>query len=189
MKNIAKISSLLLFITILLISSCNKDDNDDDNNTPPPPQPFKLTSTAFDSAGIIPIKYTCNGEDISPPLSWSNPPNGTASFVLVVSDPDAPSGTFIHWIVFNIPPATISIKEKASQNATLPGTSLEGTHSNNFTNYMGPCPPSSTHRYYFTLSALDIVLSLSSGVKIDQLNTAMNNHILEQVQLMGKYSQ
>ena len=148
-----------------------------------------IACNRFDSGQVIPVKYSCNGSDVSPPLSWTNPPDSTVSYALIVADPDAPSGTFYHWLVFNIPSTTTSFAENASAGGTLPAGCLEGVNGFSALNYKGPCPPiGTTHRYYFNLYALDINLSLNSGATASQIYSAMDGHILEEVSLMGLFS-
>ena len=141
-----------------------------------------LSSSAFENNGTIPSVYTCDGSGISPPLEISNTPKNTQSLALIVEDPDAPSGTVTHWIVWNIPPQKSQFVE--GEKISYPqGITIFGK-----TGYGGPCPPSGTHRYFFKLYALDTVLDLGDGSTKDNLVQAMSGHILEQATLMGKYS-
>ena len=142
-----------------------------------------LKSDAFLNGQSIPAKYSCIGKNISPALTWSNPPAGTQSFALIVDDPDAPAGTWVHWVLFNIPSTTTSLEESADMSAVAVGKNSSGNMR-----YDGPCPPSGTHRYYFKLYALDSILDLSSGASKEQLLTAMKGHILAQGELMGTFS-
>lgn len=148
---------------------------------------FKITSTAFKEGEFIPSKYTCDGENISPPLSWSDLPSGTKSLALINDDPDAPVGDWVHWIIYNIPPDTKELIEAASNKKNLPKGSLEGLNDWNRIGYGGPCPPTGVHRYFFKLYALDCVLSLKQGATKKQLLDAMKGHILALAQLIGKY--
>lgn len=142
----------------------------------------QLTSAAFQEGGIIPRKYSCDGEGISPPLSWSGIPDAARSLALIVDDPDAPGRTFVHWVLFNISPGGDGLPEGA-QNV-----GVGGTNNANKTVYSGPCPPrGSTHRYFFKLYALDIPLNLSPGATKADLLQAMEGHILAQGELMAKY--
>lgn len=145
---------------------------------------FALTSSAFAQGERIPTKYTCDGEDISPPLQWSNPPQGAQSFALIMDDPDAPVGTWVHWVLFNLP---ANIQELPEQ-ATPPTGSQEGRNSWGRTGYGGPCPPSGTHRYFFKLYALDTTVNLTASADKAQLLRAMEGHILAQAEVMGTYS-
>ena len=140
---------------------------------------MELTSPAFQNNTLIPAKYTCQGEDISPPLAVTGIPNGTVTFALINDDPDAPGGTWDHWIVWNIPPdGTIG-------QSTVPG--LQGKNSWGRNKYGGPCPPSGTHRYFFKLYALDGKLALKEGARKADVLKAMEGHVLAQAQLIGLY--
>lgn len=148
---------------------------------------LSLMSTGFQAGEAIPLKYSCDGEDISPPLAWSEPPPGTQSFALIFDDPDAPGGTWVHWVLFNIPAAARSLPEAISPDPTLADGSTHGTSSFRSLGYGGPCPPGGTHRYFFKLYALDAVLDLESGAKKADLEAAMGGHVLGQSELMGTY--
>ena len=150
--------------------------------------PLELTSTAFAPGEPIPRKYTCDGEDISPLLQWSDPPQGTKSFTLIADDPDAPVGTWVHWVLYNLPAETRALPEAVPPDADLPDGSRHGQNSWPRLGYGGPCPPSGTHRYFFKLYALDTVLDLKSGASKKQLLQAMEGHILGQAELMGLYT-
>jgi Raf kinase inhibitor-like YbhB/YbcL family protein len=140
---------------------------------------LNISSSAFEDEGIIPSKYTCDGEEINPPLYVENIPEGTQALAIIVEDPDAPNGTFDHWLVWNIPPESI-IEENR-----IPGVS--GKNSAGKTGYHGPCPPSGYHRYYFYVFALDKSLDLEGGVDKKTLQAAMQPHILATGSLMGRY--
>lgn len=148
---------------------------------------MKITSPAFQHEGMIPPKYTCKGEDKSPQLNWENAPANVKSFVLICDDPDAPIGTWDHWILFNIPPTANQLEEGIPPKAELPDGSKHGKNSWGRTDYGGPCPPFGTHRYFFKLYALDTILNLKSGASKKDVLKAMDNHILEQAELMGKF--
>jgi Raf kinase inhibitor-like YbhB/YbcL family protein len=150
--------------------------------------PLNLSSTAFTAGKPIPRKYTCDGDDISPPLAWSDPPNGTESFALIADDPDAPVGTWVHWVLYDLPPDALSLPEAVSQDAEQPGGARHGRNSWGRLGYGGPCPPSGTHRYFFKLYALDAKLGLKAGATKDDLLRAMEKHVLEQTELMGVYA-
>lgn len=143
---------------------------------------FRLSSPAFENNGNIPSKYTCDGRDINPPLVIENPPQDTKSFALIVDDPDAPMGTWVHWVVWNIPPTVRRIEE-----GTLPAGALQGINDFRKRDYGGPCPPSGTHRYFFKLYALDAMLDLTTNARKADLEKAMKGHILAQAQLIGLY--
>ena len=148
---------------------------------------IQLTSTAFSDGAMIPKRFTCDGEDVSPPLSWSGLPAGTGSLALICDDPDAPVGTWDHWVLFNIPAPATGLPEDVPAKASLDDGSVHGNNSWGRPGYGGPCPPGGTHRYFFKLYALDIELNLKPGATKSQLVKAMEGHILDQGQLMGKY--
>ncbi|MEW5806960.1 MAG: YbhB/YbcL family Raf kinase inhibitor-like protein [Acidobacteriota bacterium] len=148
---------------------------------------IKMKSHAFEEGGMIPSKYTCDGEDISPPLSWSAMPEGTKSLALISDDPDAPMGTWVHWVIFNLPPDVSELPENVPKQRTLPNGGKQGANDFRKIGYGGPCPPGGTHRYYFKLYALDTMLSLDAGVTKKQILKAMEGHILAEGRLMGKY--
>ena len=147
-----------------------------------------LESAAFEAEGTIPQVYTCDGKDISPPLRWSEPPAGTQSLALIFDDVDAPAGTWVHWVMFNIPAGTRSLSEDASTDPIVAGLGTGGSNSWGNLCYGGPCPPQGgPHRYTFRLYALDAVLDLDAGVSRVELDKAMEGHILGLGQLMGRY--
>lgn len=146
---------------------------------------FKLHSPAFDHNELIPEVFTCDGKDKSPALRWQGVPTSAKSLVLIMDDPDAPMGTWDHWILFNIPPETTEFSENVS---TLPSGVKEGTNSWSKTGYGGPCPPDREHRYFFKLYALDTKLKLVNGVSKKELERAMEGHIIAETELMGRYN-
>ena len=147
-----------------------------------------ISSLVFQEGDRIPTKYTCEGEDASPPLTWSDLPPGTASLVLIVDDPDAPGGTFTHWVLFNIPPDSHDLPEAVPTKAQLPDGARQGRNDFGRFGYGGPCPPpGNPHRYQFTLYALDQPLDLEAGVAKDKLITAMQGYVLGEGKLTGKY--
>ncbi len=147
---------------------------------------FPLSSPAFTQGGLIPKKFTCDGNNVSPALSWSDLPPGTRSLALIADDPDAPSGTFTHWVLYNIPPSLTGLPEAVPGAA--PGIGTQGNNSFGRTQYDGPCPPrGALHRYFFTLYALDLAPNLTGGLNATRLQSAMRDHILAQSQWMGKY--
>ncbi len=137
---------------------------------------------------MIPVKYTCDGDDISPLLHWQGIPDNAKSIALIVDDPDAPGGTFVHWVLYNLPAYVNSLHENVPSEQELENLALQGT--NNFGNigYSGPCPPGGTHRYYFKVYALDSMLNIEPGLQKGELLYAMQDHILDEGQIMGKYS-
>jgi len=148
---------------------------------------IKITSSAFAEGGMIPPKYTCDGRDISPPLGWDAVPEGTKSIALISDDPDAPMGTWVHWVLFNLPAETRKLEEKIPPDKTLPSGAKQGITDFGRVGYGGPCPPGGTHRYFFKIYALDTKLDLAAGAKKHELLKAMEGHILGQGQLIGKY--
>ncbi len=145
---------------------------------------LELRSPAFTGGAAIPAVYTCSGADISPPLSWSEPPAGTQSLVLTLTDPDAPAGTWVHWLLYNLPPQQRGLPENLTRPPAGSGT---GRNSWGRTAYGGPCPPSGTHRYVFRLFALDRRLDFARPPDAGRLRRAMRGHILEQAELLGRY--
>ena len=143
---------------------------------------MKITSSAFQEGGNIPSKFSCDGADTSPPLQIADVPSGAKSLVLIVDDPDAPSGLFTHWTAWNISPQTSTIAEGS------PPKGVQGTNDFGKSGYGGACPPSGTHRYYFKIFALDRELDLPSGARRGQLDAAIKGHIIAQGELMGRYS-
>ncbi len=148
---------------------------------------FQIKSTAFEHGGNIPKKYTCDGADISPPLSWTSPPEATKSLALICDDPDAPMGTWVHWVLFDLPPNTRELPEGVSTQEILPDGSKQGTTDFGRVGYGGPCPPSGTHRYYFKLYALNANPDLRPGLTKEELLKAIEKNILAQAELMGRY--
>lgn len=148
---------------------------------------IQLTSSVFENEGMIPSKYSCDGDDISPPLSWSSMPEGTQTVALIADDPDAPMGTFVHWVLFNLPANVQELPEDVPSDKKLDNGALQGTNDFKKIGYGGPCPPGGTHRYYFKIYALDTELDLKAGATKKDLLNAMEGHILAQGQLMGKY--
>ena len=144
---------------------------------------FKLTSPAFSYGSQIPSRYTCDGENINPHLIIHGVPAKAKSLALLVEDPDAPAGNWIHWVMWNIPPETKEIREH-----TVPMGAEEGYNTGRESGYDGPCPPSGTHRYFFRLFSLDTKLKLAATTDKDMLETAMATHILATAELMGTYS-
>ena len=144
---------------------------------------MKLTSTAFENNGKIPSRYTCDGQNFNPPFGISEIPENVKSMALIVDDPDVPSGTWVHWTLWNINVDTKEIPEN-----TVPAGAIEGVTSFGKNGYGGPCPPTGTHRYFFKLYALDAELSLPSSAKVSDLEEVMKGHIIDQTQLVGLYS-
>lgn len=149
---------------------------------------FHLTSTAFKAEGKIPQKFTCDGDNLSPPLSWNGVPSGTKSFALIMHDPDAPrTGGYTHWVIYNIPSSLTQLEENVPKQEKLPGGAIQGVNDSGRLGYTGPCPPSGTHRYYFRMYALDREVDLKAGASKSDLDSALKTHILAHTELMGKY--
>ena len=148
---------------------------------------FKITSRAFKDGEMIPAHYTCQGENVSPPLDWSDAPEGTQCFALINDDPDAPGGSFVHWVVYNIPLGYNSLPEAVPSLNALPNGTRQGTNDFRHIGYGGPCPPSGVHRYFFKLYALNALLDLEPGATKAQLEKIMQRRTLGEAQLVGKY--
>ncbi|UCG48528.1 MAG: YbhB/YbcL family Raf kinase inhibitor-like protein [Phycisphaerales bacterium] len=148
---------------------------------------IKLTSSAFEDGGMIPSKYTCDGDDVSPPLKWDNVPEEARSIALICDDPDAPMGTWVHWVLFNLPAEARELSENVPSDDTLANGARQGLTDFGRVGYGGPCPPGGTHRYFFKIYALDVEIELSSKARKRDLLSAMEGHILAQGQLVGKY--
>ena len=148
---------------------------------------LQIKSSAFETGGMIPKQYTCDGEDISPPLSWDGVPESTKSLALISDDPDAPMGTWVHWVLYDLPGSTRELQENFPKDKTLSNGAKQGITDFKKIGYGGPCPPSGVHRYFFKLYALDTKLNLEPGATKKQLEDAMKTHILAQAELMGKY--
>lgn len=143
---------------------------------------FALTSTAFATGEAIPARYTCDGEDAVPPLAWSGAPAGTRAFALIMDDPDAPGGTWVHWVLFNLPATATALPESEASG-------VEGRTNSGAGGYGGPCPPpGKAHRYFFKLYALDGPLALRRGATKADVERAMEAHVLASAQLMGTYA-
>jgi Raf kinase inhibitor-like YbhB/YbcL family protein len=151
-------------------------------------EPLHVTSSAFKDGEAIPAQYTCDGTNISPPLDLASVPTGTKSLALISEDPDAPGGTWGHWVLFNLPADTATIEANIPATAALPNGATHGRNSWGNAAYGGPCPPAGTHRYFFKVYALDTVLPLKKRVSARKLAKAMQGHILAQGHLMGTYS-
>ena len=149
---------------------------------------IKIRSAGFAEGQPIPSKYTCDGEDVSPPLSWDNAPNGTQSLALICDDPDAPSGTWVHWVIYDLSDRLTELPEAVPAKEEALSGAKQGRNDFGRTGYGGPCPPAgSAHRYYFKLYALDSALKLKVGATKADVENAMKGHIVGQGQLMGTY--
>lgn len=157
------------------------------SGTPAKTPALRLTTTSF-QGNQIPGRFTCSGEGISPQLAWNAPPAGTASFALIVTDPDAPRGTFVHWVLFNLPAGARALAEGVPTESELEDGSRQGRNDFGGIGYGGPCPPGhAVHRYFFTLYALDTKLNMAAGATRAQVETSMQGHILAKGELMGRY--
>ncbi len=149
---------------------------------------MELKTTSFEPGGFIPKRFTCEAADVSPALSWGDPPAGTQSFAIIEDDPDAPSGTFVHWLVYDLPAAYRRLPEALSGNDQMAGGGRQGTNDFSRTGYSGPCPPpGKPHRYFIRLYALDGKLDLRPAATRKELDSAMRGHILAQAELMGRF--
>ena len=157
-------------------------DTSDENPEQEAAMTMSLTSPAFNNGEAIPAQYSCDGEDLSPDLDWFGIPQGTQSLALIMDDPDASVGTWIHWVLYNIP------ADMPGLRTGMTGVGLDGTNSWGSTGYGGPCPPGGTHRYFFKLYALDTIFDLNPGVKKQALLAALEGHILAQAELIGTYT-
>lgn len=171
---------LLTFFLIALVT-CGSDEVT-------PSKSLNVTSAAYVDGTAIPVKYTCQGEDVSPPYEWSGAPAGTKAWAIIFDDPDAPMRTWVHWILYNLPPETTRLPEGASTGPGLPTGSVQGKNSWGREAYGGPCPPAGkAHRYYFKVYALDAELSLGPGAEKSTLVRAMKGHVLAAGSLHGTY--
>jgi hypothetical protein len=149
---------------------------------------MKLTSTAFTEGQPIPPTYTCDGVNVSPPLEWSGIPKTAKTVAIICDDPDAPGGTWVHWVVYNLPADNIGLVENLPATPDLKAGGFQGQTDFGKIGYGGPCPPSGTHRYFFKIYALDVELPLKAGATKAEVMTAMEGHIVLQGQLMGTYT-
>jgi len=172
-----------LFLTILVCSCQSKNPA----NKIKGGEKMEIKSSAFKEGEIIPGKYTCDNIDISPPLEWSEVPDGTKTFALICDDPDAPMGTWVHWVLFNLPANILGLSENTPKLEVLKNGARQGINDFGKIGYGGPCPPGGTHRYYFKIYALDKELESKPGITKKELLKAMEGHILAEAQLMGRY--
>jgi Raf kinase inhibitor-like YbhB/YbcL family protein len=175
-----------LFVTALL--GCLVAAGGADKPNPQKVMNLQITSTAFSEGQTIPAKYSCEGSDASPPLKWTNAPANTKSFALIADDPDAPAGTWVHWVLYDLPPNTTGLPEDVAKTQFIAGNAKQGLNSWPRLGYGGPCPPpGKPHRYFFKLYALDTMLDLKPGATKKDVEAAMKGHILAEGQLMGTY--
>ena len=148
---------------------------------------MKLISSAFKEGEPIPRQYTCDGVNVSPPLEWSGTPKTAKTIAIIADDPDAPSGTWVHWVFYNLPADNIGLVENLPPTENLKAGGFQGKTDFGKVGYGGPCPPSGTHRYFFKVYAVDSELALKAGATKDELMKAMEGHIVGQAQLTGTY--
>ena len=160
----------------------------DNEKSPGTTMSIKVTSTAFTEGQPIPAKYTCDSDDVSPPLQWMNAPTNTKSFALICDDPDAPVGTWVHWVLYDLPASTSALAEDAAKTQPLTGGAKQGLNDFRRIGYGGPCPPpGKPHRYFFKLYALDTVLNVKAGLTKKELLKVTNGHVLAEGRLVGTY--
>jgi Raf kinase inhibitor-like YbhB/YbcL family protein len=182
---------LLILLPVVFAVACSQSQNKVNGTTPSAPTsatPFKLTSPAFSEGGDIPSVYTCDSINISPELHWNKITGDVASYVLIMDDPDAPMGTWVHWVMFNIPAADTMLPSHYALDSNMAGDIRQGITSFGTTGYGGPCPPNGSHHYFFKLFAVDATFNMpcrSTGEK--SLIVAMKGHILAETGLMGRY--
>ena len=178
----------IIFILAIILCGCEKEEKPSESKEEEAENmKIKVISPAFEEGGMIPSKYTADGQNISPPLKWEGVPDGTKSIALISDDPDAPVGTWVHWVMWNIPAEARELTENIPPDEDLPDGSRQGITDFRSIGYGGPAPPSGMHRYYFKVYALDMKLDLPSSSKKADLLKAMEGHILAEGQLMGKY--
>lgn len=174
----------MLILSTTLISCLDNDINLEKEGTV---ENITVSSTAFAHNGKIPAKYTCQGEDISPPITWSGIPQETKSIALIADDPDAPMGTWVHWVIYLIPPEKFGLKENVPKAGILESGMRQGLNSSRGTGYQGPCPPSGEHRYFFKVYALDFIPELDAEISKQTLLNEMEGHILGYGEIIGLY--
>jgi Raf kinase inhibitor-like YbhB/YbcL family protein len=179
---------VLMLLSLLILAAMVLSCAPTPSPTPTPAPTLSLSSTAFKDGDNMPTKYTCSGQNVSPPLAWNAPPAGTQAFALIVDDPDAPSGVFTHWVLFNLPPSTRELAEGVPTQEQLPNDALQGKNDSGKIGYGGPCPPPGpSHRYRFNIYAIDKLLNLTAGTSKQQVLDAMQGHILAQALLTATY--
>ena len=174
----------LPLLLLLILAACAR------GQPTPEASPLSLKSPAFAYGSPIPVRYTCDGEDVSPPLQWSSAPEGVKSFALLVTDPDAPMGTFVHWVLYNIPASRTDVPEGVPPKPSVPGIGVQGVNDfgPDVVGYRGPCPPrGKPHRYFFTLYALDTELPLGPKAQAREVKEALRGHVIGRGEWMGTY--
>jgi Raf kinase inhibitor-like YbhB/YbcL family protein len=189
--NVSAKANMALFCLILslltLLPACARNNNQAESKGKKTTVTIQVISSGFKEGEPIPAKYTCDGENVSPPVKWSNLPDNTKSLALICDDPDAPGGTWVHWVVYNIPPTVGELPEGIVSTKEILKGARQGFNDFKRIGYGGPCPPSGRHRYFFQLYALDKDLGLASGKTKKDLLEAMEGHILAMGHLMGTY--
>ena len=181
MKNVFYFLLIILVLTSVECTNIEKNINKGETA-------MKISSTAFEDGGMIPSKYTCDDINISPGLEWEGVPEGTKSMAIISDDPDAPMGTWVHWVAYSIDPSIKSFEENVPAQGILPNGIKQGKNDFGKLGYGGPCPLGGTHRYFFKLYALDTYIDAHEGLTKAELLKLMEGHILAEAQLMGKYS-
>ncbi len=190
MRSIGLFCMSLLLVTLFIIAGCAQQMPPEEQTLPETEEAlFTISSSAFAAGENIPVVHTCDGQNMSPPLVWGQGPAGTASFALIMDDPDASVGVFTHWVVYNLPPDSRSLAEGIAKDTALAGGVIQGKNGIGRIGYLGPCPPkgSSPHHYNFTLYALDKSLDIGAEATKDQVLQAMEGHVLAQGQVIGLY--
>jgi Raf kinase inhibitor-like YbhB/YbcL family protein len=178
----------ILLLMVLVLSACSRQSPPSTNEGGKQPEmKINITSSAFQDGGLIPSKYTCDGADVSPPLQWSGIPQDTKFLALICDDPDAPAKTWVHWVVYDLPPNIAQLPEAVPDTESLAAGGKQGRNDFGKIGYGGPCPPGGTHRYFFKLYALASQTSLQPGATKEQLLKAIEGKVLGQGQLMGTY--
>jgi len=181
-SRLSSLAILLGFATCLSFGAAHVPDGGD-------PMSFELKSLDFGNGSTVPLQFTCVGTDVSPALEWKAPPANTQSFALIADDPDAPAGTWVHWVLYNLPPNVHALPQNFPKVEKTKDGTLQGRNDFGRIGYSGPCPPpGKAHRYFFKLYALDTHLSLEAGATKKDLERAMKSHILEQTEMMGRFS-
>lgn len=188
-----KTSSVCLIVLLSLMAlNCNQNIKVEEASKEVAEKPevksIQISSPAFANGATIPKKYTCEGEDVSPPLNWGPAPEGTKSFALISEDPDAPSGTWVHWVIYDIPAEVNEFSENIAKSEVVSNGVKQGLNDFEKIGYGGPCPPAGkAHRYFFKIYALDSYINLKSGARKEELIKAIQNHVLAEGQLIGTY--
>jgi hypothetical protein len=180
-RTLALLPPLTLVVLVLVVTAEVRGQNATSSK-------IELKTTSFTPGDFIPKRFTCEAADVSPALAWTDPPAGTQSFAIIEDDPDAPSGTFVHWLVYDLPADYRKLPEALSGNDQMAGGGRQGTNDFSRTGYSGPCPPPGRpHRYFIRLYALDTKLNLRPAARRNELASAMQGHILAQAELMGRF--